>query len=307
MMRRAERVAAVLAVGMGLSAAHAQSKPSPPGLTGLWETELSVAVSNGDLDKAAASAPAPPAGAPAVSSAPSDAHESGQGGPTPLELALFKRVQLWQKPPYNPEWEQKVQDAQKRAPPPRPAEVVKHCASDGFPSLMESFAPDGMLQVVVTQAETLFLFPGGEVRQVYTDGRKHPEPDDLWPTLIGDSIGHWAGAALMIDTIARKSGPDHRNPASGHGRSERPGSLHGALAIARCQHAAERAHDLRPTALLTPLADHDPLQACHGREPDDHHELHRERSGHDRQREADDRAAQGRDRGLMVSEAAFNA
>lgn len=251
MIRRAERVAAVLAVGMGLSAAHAQSKPSPPGLTGLWETELSVAVSNGDLDKPAANAPAPPAGAPAVSSAQSDALGSGPGGPTALEFALFKRVQLWQKPPYNPEWEQKAQDAQKRAPPPRPAEVVKHCASDGFPGVMESFAPDGMFQVVIAQAETLFLFPGGEVRQIYTDGRKHPEPDDLWPTLIGDSVGHWAGATLVIDTIARKAGPIAALP------------LPGMAVLSDQAHFTERLRLLDANTLQNDLTIDDPQRFSH--------------------------------------------
>lgn len=163
-------------------------------MTGLWETELSVAVANGEVDKAAANVPAAPTGAPA-------------GSPTPEESELFKRIQLWHKPPYNPEWEQKVQDVQKRAAPPDPAQVLKLCAPSGFPALMESFAPDGMFQVVITPAETLLLFPDGEVRQVYTDHRRHPGRDDLWPTLVGDSIGHWVGATLVIDTVARKAGP----------------------------------------------------------------------------------------------------
>lgn len=198
MIRRAQRVAAILAAGMGLSVAHAQAKPLSPNMTGLWETELSVAVGNGELDRAAANAPAAPPGAP-----------------PPEESELFKRVQLWHKPPYNPEWQRKSQDAQKRMAPPDPTQVSKHCAPDGFPAVMESFAPDGMFQVVITRAETLFLFPDGEVRQIYTDGRKHPEPDDLWPTLIGDSIGHWAGATLVIDTIARKAGPITAFPIPG--------------------------------------------------------------------------------------------
>ncbi|HEY4213755.1 MAG TPA: hypothetical protein VGM84_19915 [Steroidobacteraceae bacterium] len=203
MMRGAERVAAaVLAVGTGLSVAHAQVQSSSQGMTGLWETELSVAVSNGEVDKAAANAPAAPAGTP-------------EGAPTPGELELFKRVQLWQKPPYNPEWERKVQDAQKRVVPAGPAQVSKFCVAGGFPAVMESFAPDGMFQVVITRAETLFLFPDGEVRQIYTDGRKHPGRDDLWPTLIGDSIGRWTGATLLVDTVARKAGPISAIPIPG--------------------------------------------------------------------------------------------
>jgi hypothetical protein len=39
-----------------------------------------------------------------------------------------------------------------------------------------------MFQVVVTPEETLFVFDDGEVRHVYTDGRAHPDKDDLWQT-----------------------------------------------------------------------------------------------------------------------------
>jgi hypothetical protein len=41
----------------------------------------------------------------------------------------------------------------------------------------------------------------------FADGRPHPKKEDLWPTDLGDSIGHWEGATLVIDTIARKAGP----------------------------------------------------------------------------------------------------
>ncbi|HEV2701747.1 MAG TPA: hypothetical protein VGV09_08960 [Steroidobacteraceae bacterium] len=202
MIRRAALVTVVLAVGMGLSVAHSQAQHLPSGIAGLWETELSVAVSNGEIEKAAASAPAAPSGAPA-------------GGPSPAELALFKRVQLWQKPPYNPQWEQKLQGARKPPAAGGPGPLLKFCTPDGFPAVMEGITPDAMFQVVITQSETLFLFPDGELRQIYTDGRSHPGRDDLWPTLMGDSIGHWAGATLVIDTVARKAGPITAIPIPG--------------------------------------------------------------------------------------------
>ncbi|HEX4023518.1 MAG TPA: hypothetical protein VHX52_02270 [Steroidobacteraceae bacterium] len=195
MSRRTPRVIATLAVGIGvgvgLSVAHAQSKTSSAGLTGLWETELSVALANGEIDRIAANAPA----------------KAPRGGRTPLEVELFKRMKLQQTPPYNTEWARKSEQASKRAAPAHGTQLLKACSPGGFPAVMESFAPDGMFQAVITRAETLFLFPDGEVRQIYTDGRTHPGRDDLWPTIMGDSIGHWAGATLVIDTIARKAGP----------------------------------------------------------------------------------------------------
>jgi hypothetical protein len=53
----------------------------------------------------------------------------------------------------------------------------------------------------------LFFFGDGEARHIYTDGRSHPRKEDLWPTIWGDSIGHWEGGTLVIDTIARTGGP----------------------------------------------------------------------------------------------------
>jgi hypothetical protein len=64
-----------------------------------------------------------------------------------------------------------------------------------------------VFQVVVTPEETLFVMDHGEVRHIYTDGRRHPAEDDLWPTLLGDSVGRWEGETLVIDTIARTAGP----------------------------------------------------------------------------------------------------
>jgi hypothetical protein len=36
-------------------------------------------------------------------------------------------------------------------------------------------------------------------RQIFTDGRKHPE--DPWPNFYGHSIGHWEGDTLVVDTV----------------------------------------------------------------------------------------------------------
>ena len=40
-----------------------------------------------------------------------------------------------------------------------------------------------------------------EVRRIYTDGRGHPTGDALTHTAEGDSIGHWEGDTLVVDTI----------------------------------------------------------------------------------------------------------
>ncbi|MGH8218806.1 MAG: hypothetical protein ACREUT_09625 [Steroidobacteraceae bacterium] len=238
MILRTEIVIAILTAGMGLPAAAAQSTHSSPGMTGLWETELSVALGSGEVERAAAALPPVPAGTP-------------EGGPTALERELAKRVKLWGKPPYNTEWARKTLDALKRVAPAAAPKLITGCTPPGFPAVMENFAPDGLFQVVVTRAETLLLFPDGEFRQIYTDGRTHPGPDDLWPTLMGDSIGHWSGATLDIDTVARGAGPIVALP------------IPGIANLSDRAHFTERVRLIDATTLQDDLTIDDPLRFSH--------------------------------------------
>ncbi len=70
----------------------------------------------------------------------------------------------------------------------------------GYPAIM--LDSPLMFEVVPTPKETALIFSSREIRTVYTDGRQHPGKDDLWATAWGDSIGHWEGQTLVIDTIA---------------------------------------------------------------------------------------------------------
>jgi len=56
-------------------------------------------------------------------------------------------------------------------------------------------------RIVQTPTHIFFLFEGNihSYRQIFVDGRKHP--DDLDPTWYGHSIGRWDGDALVVDTI----------------------------------------------------------------------------------------------------------
>ena len=69
----------------------------------------------------------------------------------------------------------------------------------GFPMMMSSLAP---LQFVITPEETLIVNLYSEVRHIYTDGRDHPKAEDRWLTTWGDSVGHWEGDTLVIDTVS---------------------------------------------------------------------------------------------------------
>jgi hypothetical protein len=69
--------------------------------------------------------------------------------------------------------------------------------------------PPGMPQIMTQPYPMEFLFTPGKVtvaieaysqmRRIYVDGRPHAEDPD--PTYQGDSIGHWEGDTLVVDTI----------------------------------------------------------------------------------------------------------
>jgi hypothetical protein len=118
------------------------------------------------------------------------------GGPTaPMKMAFEGRDAPWK-----PEQLKKIQ-----AMLPTVLEGVAKGKSTGwgYPMMMQSFAP---LQFLITPEETLVINFYRDVRHVHTDGRPHPAPDDLWPTPWGDSIGHWEGDTLIIETTAVKGG-----------------------------------------------------------------------------------------------------
>ncbi len=73
----------------------------------------------------------------------------------------------------------------------------------GYPAIM--LDSPLMFEVLPTPKETTLIFSSREIRHVYTDGRQHTPKDELWATPWGDSIGHWEGQTLVIDTIAVKS------------------------------------------------------------------------------------------------------
>jgi hypothetical protein len=85
------------------------------------------------------------------------------------------------------------------------ADATRKAMGWGYPAMMDG-APQ--LQFLITPEETLILNFYREVRHVYTDGRGHPAEQDRWPTPWGDSIGHWEGDTLVIDTVSvKRPGP----------------------------------------------------------------------------------------------------
>ncbi|MBO9576634.1 MAG: hypothetical protein J7494_12930 [Sphingobium sp.] len=72
----------------------------------------------------------------------------------------------------------------------------------GYPIMMNAAAP---IQFIVTPEEVLIINAYRDVRHIYTDGRKLPSLDDSWPTVWGESVGHWEGDTLVVETIQVKN------------------------------------------------------------------------------------------------------
>ena len=74
---------------------------------------------------------------------------------------------------------------------------VYKCFPPGVPRVYLHPFP---MQIVQIPGQVIVLYEYDHmVRHIYTDGRPHP--DDLSPTWMGHSIGHWQGDTLVVDTI----------------------------------------------------------------------------------------------------------
>jgi len=79
------------------------------------------------------------------------------------------------------------------------ASAMRWCNYVGTPFLMQSRFP---LDIQQGQTETIIVAAEiSTARHIYTDGRDHVDPNQFEPTTNGDSIGHWEGDTLVVDTV----------------------------------------------------------------------------------------------------------
>jgi hypothetical protein len=75
--------------------------------------------------------------------------------------------------------------------------VFNGCFPPGVPRIFLYPLP---MQIVQVPGEVIMLFEyDSKRRQIFTDGRPHDA--SLGPSWMGDSIGHWEGDTLVIDTV----------------------------------------------------------------------------------------------------------
>jgi hypothetical protein len=67
----------------------------------------------------------------------------------------------------------------------------------GYPMMMNAATP---LQFLITPEEVLIINAYNEARHIYTDRPMFDELD-LWPSVLGTSVGHWDGDTLVIETV----------------------------------------------------------------------------------------------------------
>lgn len=77
-----------------------------------------------------------------------------------------------------------------------------YCLPPGGPRLMATPYPMEIIQLP-EQKRIFMVFEGATHiwREIYMDGRPHPKGDDLNPTYLGHSVGHWDGDALVVDVV----------------------------------------------------------------------------------------------------------
>ena len=77
------------------------------------------------------------------------------------------------------------------------ADASSYCWPHGVPRVMNSPYP---LQIIQTAGETVIVHEvAHNVRHIYMD---QPHPQNPTATFMGDSVGHWEGDTLVIDTTA---------------------------------------------------------------------------------------------------------
>jgi len=111
--------------------------------------------------------------------------------------SLFEASYQRMYPPYRPDYEARYDKRLKDTAAGIGSDPTAACLPPGFPRIMGTPYP---LEFIVQPDKVTILFEAySQVRRIYTDGRKHPA--DLDPSYNGDSIGHWEGDTLVVDTV----------------------------------------------------------------------------------------------------------
>ena len=132
-------------------------------------------------------------------------------GPKGMQRARVYASQM--QATFTPEWQAKLDQLKETAKAADASDVNNPPAFEQFgrfggcgwtPGFPATMLP-GTYEWRVTPEEATLISLLGSVRHIYTDGRSHPPKDELWQMSQGDSIGHWEGDTLVVDTVSIRS------------------------------------------------------------------------------------------------------
>jgi hypothetical protein len=82
-----------------------------------------------------------------------------------------------------------------------------YCLPPGGPRMMATPYPMEIIQLP-EQKRIIMIFEGATHiwREIYMDGRPHPQGEALNPTYLGHSVGRWEGDTLVVDVVGFNEG-----------------------------------------------------------------------------------------------------
>jgi hypothetical protein len=140
-----------------------------------------------------------------------DELDGQQMGPKGMQRARVYAAAM--QATFTPAWQAKLDQLKKTADAAKATDADNPPAFEEFgrfggcgwtPGFPATLLP-GTYEWRVTPEETTLISLLGSVRHIYTDGREHPSKDELWPMSQGDSVGHWEGGTLVVDTVSIRS------------------------------------------------------------------------------------------------------
>jgi hypothetical protein len=105
-------------------------------------------------------------------------------------------------PPLTAAWEEKYRANLRITTDGRLQPPSASCMPRGTPANMRT--TDAIEFVVRPEEVWIFIENTPLPRRIFTDGRSHYSGREAYPTLAGDSIGHWEGRTLVVETVNLK-------------------------------------------------------------------------------------------------------
>ena len=127
-----------------------------------------------------------------------------------------------------------------------------HCVPLSLPQQIAGTDVLSPFEIFQTPQKLVVIYEhDNAVREIHTDGRQHPKPLEL--TWLGNSIGHWEGDTLVVDTIGMRDETWLDN--DGHVHSDQ---LHVTERIRRLDYKTLQTDMILedPKALEKPLSQH---------------------------------------------------